>query len=57
MNLSAITADILHIADTAAQTKPATTAQNVLVYIVKQKLIKQNNVSQTSSNTDVKPQL
>jgi len=54
MNLNAITADILHIADTVAQMKPAITAQNVPVYTVKQPLIIKNNVSQTSNQVDVK---
>lgn len=36
MNLSAVIVDILHIADTGVQTRPAITAQSVLAYIVKQ---------------------
>jgi hypothetical protein len=57
MNFYVITVSIPHIADTDVQMKPAITVQSVLAYIVRQKLIKQNNVSQTSNNTDVKPQL
>jgi hypothetical protein len=56
MNLNAITADILHIADTAAQTKPAITVQSVPVCIVKLNL-GTNNVSETSSKVDVKSHL
>ena len=52
MNLNAIIADILHIADTAVRTKPAITVQSVLVYIVKQSL-ETNNVPQTQCYTDV----
>jgi hypothetical protein len=36
MNFYVTTVDILPIADTDAQTKPATTAQSALAYIVKQ---------------------
>jgi hypothetical protein len=36
MNLNVITANILPIADTDVQMKPATTVQSVLAYIVKQ---------------------
>lgn len=38
MNFYVITVDILHIADTDVQMKPAITAQSVLAYIAKQKL-------------------
>ena len=56
MNLNVIIADILHIVDTAVRTKPAITAQSVPAYTVKLNL-ETNNVSQTSSNVDVKSQL
>ena len=56
MNLNVTTADIPHIADTVAQTKPAITVQSVHVCIAKLNL-ETNNVSETSSKVDVKSHL
>jgi hypothetical protein len=49
MNLSAATVDILHIADTDVQTKPAITAQSVPVYIAKQN---KNKLKEDITNMD-----